>query len=161
MKLMKNKMAGIIFGQIVMVITFLGVLQIAFEYGAAGGFSNFFEFNTAIFVIGIGWGMTFLKEHTIKKNQYGKVLKENLILSGWLGFITGLILMLAGFNEPGGRDNLGGGVAACLLSPFYGFWFGITFEAVFTKPVIENYISDDELIDKKTDNIIEDIKVDI
>ena len=39
---------------------------------------------------------------------------------GMVGTLIGLVLMLAGFGEPGGQDNLGSGMAAALITTFYG-----------------------------------------
>ena len=39
---------------------------------------------------------------------------------GMVGTLIGLVLMLAGFGGEGGADNLGGGMAAALITTLYG-----------------------------------------
>ncbi len=46
---------------------------------------------------------------------------------GMVGTLIGLVLMLAGFGEPGGADNLGSGMAAALITTFYGAVFANLF----------------------------------
>tara|TARA_B100001250_G_scaffold365613_1_gene346422 strand:+ start:680 stop:1462 length:783 start_codon:yes stop_codon:yes gene_type:complete len=46
---------------------------------------------------------------------------------GMVGTLIGLVLMLAGFGEPGGADNLGAGMAAALITTFYGAVFANLF----------------------------------
>ena len=46
---------------------------------------------------------------------------------GMVGTLIGLVLMLAGFGGEGGADNLGGGMAAALITTFYGAVFANLF----------------------------------
>ena len=46
---------------------------------------------------------------------------------GMVGTLIGLVLMLAGFGGEGGADNLGGGMAAALITTLYGAVFGNLF----------------------------------
>ncbi|MFL2997831.1 MAG: motility protein A [Candidatus Neomarinimicrobiota bacterium] len=46
---------------------------------------------------------------------------------GMVGTLIGLVFMLAGFGEPGGADNLGAGMAAALITTFYGAVFANLF----------------------------------
>ena len=172
MRLMKNKMTGITFGIIGMFLTFIVLLVIAFLGGAAGLFSDFIDGYMALFVLGLGWSMTFLSEHTIGKNQYGKVLKENLILSGWIGFMIGIMLFILGIHEIYNiimtipnydlkkiLKSLGQGVTTSMLSIIYGYLFGKIFEAIFTEKFNDGSTSDDNLIQGKSKNIVENLKV--
>ena len=172
MRLMKNKMTGITLGIIGMFLTFIVLLVIAFLGGAAGLFSDFIDGYMALFVLGLGWSMTFLGEHTIGKNQYGKVLKENLILSGWIGFMIGIMLFILGIHEIYNiimtipnydlkkiLKSLGQGVTTSMLSIIYGYLFGKIFEAIFTEKVNDGSTSEDNLIQGKSKNIVENLKV--
>ena len=44
-----------------------------------------------------------------------------------VGTLIGLVLMLAGFGGEGGADNLGGGMAAALITTLYGAVFANLF----------------------------------
>jgi chemotaxis protein MotA len=44
-----------------------------------------------------------------------------------VGTLIGLVLMFAGFGGEGGADNLGGGMAAALITPLYGAVFANLF----------------------------------
>tara|TARA_B100000427_G_scaffold271476_1_gene238481 strand:- start:537 stop:1322 length:786 start_codon:yes stop_codon:yes gene_type:complete len=46
---------------------------------------------------------------------------------GMVGTLIGLVLMLAGFGGEGGADNLGGGMAAALITTLYGAIFANLF----------------------------------
>ena len=46
---------------------------------------------------------------------------------GMVGTLIGLVLMLAGFGGEGGADNLGGGMAAALITTLYGAVFANLF----------------------------------
>ena len=46
---------------------------------------------------------------------------------GMVGTLIGLVLMLAGFGGEGGADNLGGGMAAALITTLYGAMFANLF----------------------------------
>ena len=46
---------------------------------------------------------------------------------GMIGTLIGLVLMLAGFGGEGGADNLGGGMAAALITTLYGAVFANLF----------------------------------
>ena len=50
---------------------------------------------------------------------------------GMVGTLIGLVLMLAGFGGEGGADNLGGGMAAALITTLYGAVFANLFFLFF------------------------------
>ena len=126
---MNNKIIGLftifIFGN--------GTIAFAlFFEGAAGGLGNFLSMPSFLYVIGVGGGLNHMRKHTIKDNELGKSLRSDFILAGWLGFLTGLILMLGGFSIQN-LDNLAGGFAAVSVTILYGYFIGAISEAFLTK----------------------------
>ena len=60
-------------------------------------------------------------------DRYVKAMGDLSPAWGMVGTLIGLVLMLAGFGEPGGADNLGSGMAAALITTFYGAVFANLF----------------------------------
>ena len=52
---------------------------------------------------------------------------------GMVGTLIGLVLMLAGFGGEGGADNLGGGMAAALITTLYVLFLQICFSCLWLK----------------------------
>ena len=44
-------------------------------------------------------GLTYAKKDNYRFNELGKVLKEDLILGGWVGTIIGLVITFGGVNK--------------------------------------------------------------
>ena len=104
---MQDKLIGF-FGLMILMI---GAIAYAlFVEGAAGSFLNFTSIPSFLFVIAFG-GLTYIKKDKYKFHKLGSVLKKDLILGGWMGFIVGLILLLAATPE-GLRNNWEGGISA-------------------------------------------------
>ena len=57
-------------------------------------------------------------------------MKNNLILGGWIGFIVGMILLLASSD---GMDSIGPGMAAATVTILYGYTSGYLIEAGLEK----------------------------
>ena len=81
-----------------------------------------------MFVLSVGLGITFAREHTVFKTQYAKLLKESFIIAGWLGFLLHFILFLHGCAEmlqaskPLVNDSTFLGLAYSIILPiFYGY----------------------------------------
>ena len=126
---MNNKIIGLI----IVVFSNIGIIAFAlFVEGAAGGFGTFLSAPSFVFVIGVGGGLNYMRKHTIKDEKLGKSLRSDLTLAGWLGFLIGLILMLAGFSV-GQVDNFAGGFAAASITILYGYFMGAIAEAFLTK----------------------------
>ena len=85
-----------------------------------------------LFVIGVGGGLTYMRKHAMNNEDLGKSLRSDLILAGWLGFLVGLILLLAGFSQ-GEIDYFAGGFGAAIISILYGYYMGAIAEAFMTK----------------------------
>ena len=115
---MSNKIIGLI----VIALFNYGILAFAFIVeGAAGSFMNFMSLPSFFFVIGVGGGLTFMRKRTINNEDLGKSLRFDFILAGWLGFLIGLILLLAGFSQ-GEIIYLSGGLGAAIVTILYGYY---------------------------------------
>ena len=160
MKLMKNKKAGLSFGFFLILIATTIILGTSFVNGAPGGFYAFVDFKSMMFVLSVGLGITFAREHMVFKTQYAKLLKESFIIAGWLGFLLGFILFLHGCAEmlqaskPLVNHSTFLGLAYSLLPIFYGYNYGYFSEAILTKSVKEEKVVRKELIESepKTNN---------
>ena len=127
---MDNKIIGLI----VVIGCSIGVIAYAlFVEGSAGGFGNFLSIPSFSFVVGVGGGFTYMRKHALKENELGIALKKDFILAGWIGTMVGLVLMGAGYGGEGGFNNLGGGAAAAIICPLYGYMFGNIVEAMMSE----------------------------
>ncbi len=142
MRLMKNKIIGLIIGELIFIASIIGAQALAFANGAGGGFYAFIDSTSLVVVLGVGWGITLMQEHAIEKNQYGKTLYKNHVLGGWIGFMIGIILWLHGLAE--GVENKSTifsdsktflGLAYVIVPVFYGYLCGAITKAAITKTV--------------------------
>ena len=99
MRLMKNKIIGLIIGELIFFAAIIWAQALAFANGAGGAFYSFVDWPSLLVVLGVGWGITLMQEHGIEKNHYGKTLYKNHVLGGWIGFMIGIILWLHGLAE--------------------------------------------------------------
>jgi len=125
---MQDKLIGF-FGLIILVIC--AIAYALFIEGAAGSFAHFLSIPSFLVVIAFG-GLTYMKKDKYKFHKLGFVLKNDLILGGWMGFIIGLILMLAATPE-GLGNNWEGGLSAMVLTVLYGYMLGNLIEAFWPK----------------------------
>jgi len=118
---MKDKLIGLV----ILVVTCVGSIILATsEAGfSAGGFISGPSF---AFVAGFGGGLTFMRKNKYKGNELVTILKNNLILGGWIGFIVGMILVLASSD---GMDSIDPGMAAATVTILYGYTSGYLIEA--------------------------------
>ena len=142
MRLMKNKIIGLIIGELIFIATIIGAQFLTFTRGASGGFYAFVDFISFIVVLGVGWGITLMQEHGIEKNQYGKTLYKNHVLGGWIGFMIGIILWLHGLaemtenkSEIFSNSKTFLGLAYAIVPIFYGYICAAITKAAFTKIV--------------------------
>ena len=142
MRLMKNKIIGLIIGELIFIAAIIGAQFLTFTRGAAGGFYAFVDFISFIVVLGVGWGITLMQEHAIEKNQYGKTLYKNHVLGGWIGFMIGIILWLHGLaemtenkSEIFSNSKTFLGLAYAIVPIFYGYICAAITKAAFTKTV--------------------------
>ena len=150
MRLLKNKIIGLIIGELILFAAIIGAQALAFANGAGGGFYAFIDFTSLVAVLGVGWGITLMQEHGIEKNQYGKTLYKNHVLGGWIAFMVGIILWLHGLAEVVESKSMIFsesktflGLAYAIVPIFYGYILGAINGAAFTKTVKnENNIND-------------------
>ena len=127
---MQDKLIGF-FGLNILVIC--AIAYALFIESAAGSFTHFFSVPSFLVVIAFG-GLTYMKRDKYKFHKLGFVLKNDLILGGWMGCIIGLILMLAATPEVLG-SNWEGGLSAMMLTVLYGYMLGNLIEAFWPKKV--------------------------
>ena len=142
MRLMKNKIIGLIIGELIFIAAIIGAQFLTFTREAVGGFYAFVDFISFIVVLGVGWGITLMQEHAIEKNQYGKTLYKNHVLGGWIGFMIGIILWLHGLaemtenkSEIFSNSKTFLGLAYAIVPIFYGYICAAITKAAFTKTV--------------------------
>lgn len=120
---MDNRFIGAV-GTIAFI--FLAVAFALNQEGVNASFSSFFSVPAFGFVLGVGGALTFMKKHQLKGAELGAVLKENLILSGWLGLVVGLILMASNMANTNDYSisTFVSGLGAAQLTVLYGYVFG-------------------------------------
>ena len=122
---MKDKLIGLV----VIGVTCVGSIILATSLAglSAGVFISGPSF---AFVAGFGGGLTYMRKNKYKGNELVTILKNNLILGGWIGFIVGMILVLASSD---GMDSIGPGMAAATVTILYGYTSGYLIEAGLEK----------------------------
>ena len=142
MRLMKNKIIGLIIGELILFAAIIGAQALAFANGAGGAFYSFVDWPSLLVVLGVGWGITLMQEHGIEKNQYGKTLYKNHVLGGWIGFMIGIFLWLLGLAELVENKSMifsdsktFSGLALSIVPIFYGYILGAITNAALTKTV--------------------------
>ena len=125
---MKDKIIGFLGLNVFMIGAIAYAIYIE---NAAGSFRDFTSIPSFLIVIAFG-GLTYIKKDKYKFHKLGAVLKKDLILGGWMGFIIGLILLLAATPE-GLRNNWAGGVSAMVVTVLYGYMLGNLIEAFWPK----------------------------
>ncbi len=125
---MNNKITGLVLSLA------SGIGAVAFAVlvaGASGGVGNFLSLPSLVFVVGVGYGFTYMRTHILKDQEFGKVLRSNFILAGWLGFIVGIILVGAGSESI--SDMPAPGLSAATVSVLYGYVIGAIAEVFLNK----------------------------
>ena len=122
---MKDKLIGLV----ILVVLCVGVVFLA-AGEAEASVLGFVSLPSFAFVAGFGGGLTFMRKNKYKGNQLVTILKNNLILGGWMGFIVGMIIVLSG-----GTDSIyfGPGVSAATVTILYGYIGGYLIEAGLEK----------------------------
>lgn len=125
-------------GYVVMGLSLNGAIYHAlFVEGAAGGFGSFLHWPTTFSVLAIGLSMTYMKKHTLNDNELGTMLRENMVLSGWILFMLNAVLIGGGMYSEDNKElaNMGPALIRLVLCVQYGYVTGIIFETFFTRDV--------------------------
>ena len=125
-------------GYAVLFLSLNGVIYHAlFIEGASGGFRSFLHWPTSISLLAIGLSMTYMKKHTLNGNELGKMLRENMVLSGWILFMLNAVLIGGVMYGEDNKKlaNMGPALIRLVLCLQYGYVYGIIFETFFTRDV--------------------------
>ena len=118
---MNNKILGAIG---VSSFSAIAIAYSIFIEGNTSSFSDFISLQSFGFVLGVGGAFTYMKSHELDKNGLAKELGDNLVFSGWLGFMIGIMLVINGYNPKWGAEQLLWGGSACLTTVLYGYILG-------------------------------------
>jgi len=125
-------------GYAVMFLSLNGAIYHAlFVEGASGGFINFLHWPTSFFVLALGLSMTYMKKHTLNDNELGKMLRDNMTISGWILFMLNAVLIGGEMHSEVYKElaELGPALIRLVLCVQYGYIYGIIFETFFTRDV--------------------------
>ena len=108
-----------------------------FIEGSSGAFRSFLHWPTSFSLLAIGLSMTYMKKHTLNDNELGKMLRENMALSGWILFMLNAVLIGGGMHGEVYKElaNMGPALIRLVLCIQYGYIYGIIFETFFTRDV--------------------------
>ena len=108
-----------------------------FIEGSSGAFRSFLHWPTSFSLLAIGLSMTYMKKHTLNDNELGKMLRENMALSGWILFMLNAVLIGGEMHSEGYKElaELGPALIRLVLCVQYGYIYGIIFETFFTRDV--------------------------
>ena len=108
-----------------------------FIEGSSGAFRSFLHWPTSFSLLAIGLSMTYMKKHTLNDNELGKMLRENMALSGWILFMLNAVLIGGGMHSEEYKElaNMGPALIRLVLCVQYGYITGIIFETFFTRDV--------------------------
>ena len=83
-------------------------------------------------------GLTYAKKDKYQFNELGKVLKQDLILGGWVGTIIGLVIIFGGVNKSISNPfgNLFNAISACMVTLLYGYMIGNIIESCWPKKTV-------------------------
>ena len=83
-------------------------------------------------------GLTYAKKDSYHFNDLGKVLKQDLILGGWVGTIIGSVITFGGVNKSINNPfgNLFNAISACIITLLYGYMIGNIIESCWPKKTV-------------------------
>ena len=119
---MKDKLIGLV----ILVVLCVDVVFLATGEAEVSPL-GFVSLPSFVFVAGFGGGLTYMRKNKYKGNELVTILKNNLILGGWIGFIVGMIMVLSGSV---GTDSFGPGMSAATVTILYGYISGYLTEAL-------------------------------
>jgi len=120
---MEKKLIGI-FGLLFFVIGAVGY-ALRVEGITDAGIANFISVPSLVIVVAFS-GLTYAKKDKYEFHELGKVLKQDLILGGWIGTIMGLILTFA-LVDNDIKNHFGdliNSIGAAMITLFYGYMIG-------------------------------------
>ena len=123
-------MKDTLIGLVILVVLCVGDVYVIAHGDAGISLLNFVSLSAFVFVAGWGGGLTYMRKNKYKGNELVTILKNNLILGGWIGFIVGMILNLASSD---GMDSIAPGMAAAAVTILYGYTSGYLIEAGLEK----------------------------
>ena len=105
-----------------------------FIEGSSGAFRSFLHWPTSFSLLAIGLSMTYMKKHILNDNGLGKMLRENMVRSGWILFMLNAVLIGGGMHSEEYKElaNMGPALIRLVLCVQYGYIYGIIFETFFT-----------------------------
>ena len=120
---MEKKLIGI-FGLLFFVIGSVGY-ALRVEGITDAGIANFISVPSFVIVAAFS-GLTYAKKDKYEFHELGKVLKQDLILGGWIGTIMGLILTFALVDNDikNHFGDLFNSIGAAMITLFYGYMIG-------------------------------------
>ena len=132
---MINKLVGI-FGLLFLVIGAVGY-ALWVEGITNVGIGNFISIPSLVIVVAFG-GLTYAKKERYKFHELGKVLKQDLILGGWVGTIIGLVIAFGGVDKSISNPfgNLFNAISACMITLLYGYMMGNIIESCWPKKTV-------------------------
>ena len=127
-----------IIGSLLVYLSLLGTITYAlFFEGVPGKYSHFISWPSFLVVFGGGTGIILMRKHTYQDNHLGKNLKREFILAGWIGFMIGLVLLFAGFEEEAWIFTSFQKIiyfgSSAIVTVCYGYIGSAMVEAFFTK----------------------------
>jgi len=131
---MINKLIGI-FGLLFLVIGAVGYAL--WVKGITNvGIGNFISVPSFVIVVAF-CGLTYAKKERYMFHELGKVLRQDMILGGWIGTITGLILTFALVDNDivNHLGELFNRVGAAMITLFYGYMIGNIVESCWPSKV--------------------------
>ena len=83
-------------------------------------------------------GLSYAKSDNYQFNELGKVLKQDLVLGGWVGTIIGLVITFGGVNKSISNpfSNLFNAISACMITLLYGYMIGNIIESCWPKKTV-------------------------
>ena len=122
---MKNKIIGLV---IVIVTLAIVLTYVASDSGLNMGM--FISPTAFILVVGIASGLTLMKKDTQDEGLF-TVFKHNLIFSGYIGTLIGLILVFGWHQESMGIEIMLSGISASLITLLFGYFLAYILEPFF------------------------------
>ena len=133
---MENKILGI--GGLLFLLIFAVSYALHVENVQGVGISNFISIPTFVIVIAFG-GRNLAKKEKYEFHELGTIIKHDLIQSGWIGTVIGLILTYAGTNKGwiSSTETILHPISASLVLVFYGYLFGNIIESCWPNSIIK------------------------